>query len=72
MPQKTVEIPHFFIDFPAQKSQGIERQGSENPHEHRGFVLTLPRSHSLHAVRSSRQEPRQRHDRRRTHAWQLD
>jgi hypothetical protein len=25
----------------------------ENPHEYRGFVQTLPRSHSLHAVRET-------------------
>jgi DNA-binding protein HU-beta len=29
----------------------------KNPHEYRGFAQTLPRSHSLHAVRALRQDP---------------
>jgi DNA-binding protein HU-beta len=51
-PKKTVEIGRFSIDFTHLEAALFSTTGfCTNPHEYRGFVQTLPRSHSLHAVR---------------------
>jgi hypothetical protein len=47
-----VEIACFPIDFAYPQAALLRTTGfCTDPHEYRGFVQKLPRSHSLHAVR---------------------
>jgi hypothetical protein len=76
-PQENCGNQTFSVDFACPKPHCNERQGSSKPHEYRGFVLRLPRSHPLHAVRISRRKPVNKGSpegspRRRTFTWQLD